>query len=70
MHEYGLSFARSLFWRTLPRAIGMLPTRVNCAKVVIKKLPRVAPRPLEQRRASGGKGDSLPSNPNYRLYRI
>ena len=66
MHEYGLSFARSLFWRTLPRVVGMLPKPINCAEIVIKKLPRVVPQPLGQWRTSAGKGNSLLSNPTHR----
>jgi len=52
MHEYGLSFARSLFWRTLPRVVGMLPKPINCAEIVIRKLPWVVPRPLGQWRTT------------------
>jgi hypothetical protein len=45
------------------RAVGMLPKPINCAKIVIRKLPRVALRRLVQRGTSGRKGDSLPALP-------
>jgi hypothetical protein len=45
------------------RAVGMLPKPINCAEIVIKKLPRVVPQPLGQWRTSAGKGNSLLSNP-------
>ena len=42
------------------RAVGMLLKPINCAKIVIRKLSRVAPRPLGQWRISGRNSDSLP----------